>query len=517
MLVAVTIFTTVLAGVTLLFNSAVRVSKQGYQNQEAYSMARGVARRIEADLTGAYAALEHGLGDTFYGSPIGFTFIGKIKTGEGANDYDLARVSYVIYLGPNTPGEQKMTKEYEDTSLSDDALSEELFGLDPLTGLQKGSIRGDGRRQTFSLIRFVEPNVEDLDTFDVNWDASAFAGESYSFNDLIGNAKDVLRPGYVAGNYSGTYIGRAILSGNCSPGDFNCAEAVEKSAKREFWLRILAGDPSVNIDYMRDVQRVVPDDYVIAEDLLHIARQGFYEANDTSSVVYKVSTFEGSNQNAKNSGAFEVIDDSNFSGLPFISANHIAPIINANHVIPIIDINDLYQGYQGQSEYPKYPSNNYFFAYRTMGVGDRIIRDEIDNDYGGRVVAKGLLGGSINSWQNDDPDDDESPPALDFTLYEQEVRGIDFAYWNDFRNLISNRVTGDFDGTPTEGRLPESIICELTVYLPSVYPGAPDFQRTFVQRIDTPVGYKRSFPTSRQDAVRNLDQQTAELYEENRN
>jgi hypothetical protein len=470
LLVALTIFTTVLAGVTLMFNNAVRVSKQGYQNQEAYSMARGVANRIEADLTSAYTALEHGLGDTFYGSPIGFTFIGKIKTGEGVDDFDLARISYVIYTGPNNFGKDPLTKYYEEATLTEQEFQDEF---------DQG--RGDGRRETYSLIRFVEPGVDTLDTFPVNWSSQA-TGEGLSFDAIIGSAKDVLFPpfGYdISLDYSIVGLSQRF-DGPCASGDFNCAEAVEKSARREYWLRLLSGDPNLSYKLWETPQMTgkEPEDYVIAEDLLHIARMENYVPNDRDTIIYVTDP---------------VVNNT--------STNPLAAFLSPNHIAPIIYSSNLYEAYQPDFQtQTKYSSTNYFFAYRATGTTDRI------DEFGQKIIARGLLGGAII---------DPTPVPDDHTLYEQEVRGVDFAYWNDFRNLISKRITGFSNGTPTEGRLPEAIISELTVFLPSAYQGAPDFQRTFVQQIDSPAGYRRTIPTSKQEARRNLDRQTLEILSDN--
>lgn len=492
LLVAITIFTTVLAGVTLMFNSAVRVSKQGYQNQEAYSMARGVANRIEADLTSAYAALEHGLADTFYGSPIGFTFIGKVKTGDGPDDYDLARISYVIYLGPNASDRDPPLNEKDMTKFDLEAtLTETEYNNEFNTG------QGDGRRHTYSLIRYVEPDVDNLDTFDVRWDLIE-TSEGYNLRDYIGSAKEktIFAPNGYNTAFDTSLVGQYLARGICSAGDFNCAEAIEKAAKRQFWLRMLAGgDSLIRYDYLRE-NGMNPEDYVIAEDILHIARRENYTPNDRETILYVTDHVP-----------YNYFNDSRVS---FIADNHIAPIIYSDGQY------QAYVNYARNNGLPRpYSSTNYFFAYRATGTRDRIYEAELDNKYGGRAVAKGLLGGTISAWQSDDPYDNELPPLNDYTLYEQEVQGYDFAYWNDSRNLISNRITGFSNGTPTEGRLPEAIISELTIFLPTVYPGAPDFQRTFLQQIDAPAGHIRALPTSRQEAVRSLDQQTVEIWNEN--
>jgi len=539
MLVAVAIFTIVLGGVVLLFNNAVRVTKQGYQNQEAYSMVRGVANRIETDITAAHAALEHGLGDTFYGSPIGFTFIGKIKTGEGLEDYDLARITYVIYMRSHA----SLTKIYEEANISEDELQFEE-GYDPPDNLHLGivnPVRGNGSRVTFSLLRFVEPNVDNLDTFqDVDWSSSAFSTNpesGSSFDDVIGFANDVRLPNYWNSVTPGENLVASAQGwgGPCSQGDFLCAEAVEKAARREYWLRLLAGDPALGYDWWGRSGRD-PADYAIAEDILHISRHDPYTPNDRDTIGYIVNVPDGRVEADPDNNPYPSRPDENHE---FLDPNHIALIartadqyeayeryrdyFNDNYLVAKLDLYD--QSIEDDDLEEPYSPRNYFFTYRAMGVTDRL------NDTNEKIVAEGLLGGTISYL-----DSNGNPPVneVDRTLYEQEVRGVDFAYWNDYRNLMADRIKTwyaylpeeDKDpnierdvifaaGSPTDGRLPEAIIGEFTIYMPSVYQGAPDFQRTFIQKIDMPVGHKRPLPTSEQDAIRHLDERIQEQIYDN--
>ena len=495
LLVAVAIFTTVLAGVVLLFNNAVRVSKQGYQNQEAYGMVRGVAKRIEADLTGAHAALDMGLGDTFYGSPYGFTFISKVRTGDGPDDYDLARISYVIYVGPNgrsrnvdldrgldtQTDERDLTKYYgEGLRHGEPVLTQTDLDQEIADG------RGDGSRTTYSLLRYVELNVDNLDTFDVDWTAAADlqfqeGGGDGSFNGIIGNAKDVLIPaidqpsGFGAGYDS--IVGRAFRLSDpplCSTGDFECGEAVEKAARRDYWLRLLAGDFRIDYDFWA-VENLDPEDYVIAEDLLFVNRLPGYTPNGVDGVQYITHPDDVDGLNLLPTAQLNLVSES----MPMVQERHIAPILFASN---------QYTAYDPYVDGTPFSPTNYFFKYRAMGTATRVDENNVP------IEARSSIGGGI----------------FGTTVYEQERRGFDFGYWNDSRNIRTHRLFGFSNGSPTEGRLPEAIILDFTVFLPSVYPGAPDFERTFTQQIDAPVGYRRALPTTQQETVRNLDRLTTE-------
>ncbi|MFP6584876.1 MAG: prepilin-type N-terminal cleavage/methylation domain-containing protein, partial [Candidatus Hydrogenedentota bacterium] len=94
LLVSLAIFTTIMAGVTIMFNSVVRVTKQGYLNQKAFETVRGALSIIEEDLTRSFGSRATGHKHTFYGTPFGFTFIGLVPS-EDSDDFNLARITYV--------------------------------------------------------------------------------------------------------------------------------------------------------------------------------------------------------------------------------------------------------------------------------------------------------------------------------------------------------------------------------------------------------------------------------------
>ena len=78
LLVAMTIFITVMSSVMFLFSAAIRISKQGFQSQDAFEIARGAMDILERDLSRSFTSRDHGDVFNFYGTPIGFTFIGMI-------------------------------------------------------------------------------------------------------------------------------------------------------------------------------------------------------------------------------------------------------------------------------------------------------------------------------------------------------------------------------------------------------------------------------------------------------
>jgi hypothetical protein len=91
-----------------------------------------------------------------------------------------------------------------------------------------------------------------------------------------------------------------------------------------------------------------------------------------------------------------------------------------------------------------------------------------------------------------------------------KVGPIAFQFWNDWRNLLEDGLDNDDDGTideedeqyaensgsPLDTRLPVAVTADFTLFFRSPYPGAPDFNERFVQRIDLPTAYRRTIKQS---------------------
>ena len=399
LLVAIAIFITLLGGVGALFVGAVRTTRQGFQNQEAYETARAALSIIESDLTRAFASRDHGQYYSFYGTPIGFTFVGLAAPRDNRPTGNLARVTYVVYRDfvSNRFGEGKASIDSE---------------------------TGNADRFTFRLLRFVEPGVGSLDDFPIDWlqpITNDFAGTTYSMANLL----DVACDGCLSANGP---IGPASFV-NLNRG----AEQLVNTAKREIWIRMLGGgdgqvpnawDPTNGV---LDLSRGAPGypepfDFAVGEDILLVQNEtGDADAITSGTVWPNISNFDSA----------------------FINAGPTVDAQSGNVVADSVA--------------------TYFFAYasieqRLSGDGsDQANYDTYTNDRIGEFVT--------------------------------EYR----AYWNDLRNLfdLSNTLVEDAPGSPFRPRLPQQVTCQFTLFLESPYPGAPDFQRSFDQRIDLPTGYKR--------------------------
>lgn len=506
LLVSMAIFVTIMAGVAIMFNAAVRVTKQGYQNQIAYETMRGTIDTIERDLTNSFVARDTGHKHTFYGSPIGFTFIGIIST-DGDSHYNLGRITYVIY-GGNNP---ELTKTFE---AAEDEDTTQAFEDDPINFTLD--------RTTYSLLRFVEPGVEDLESFPINWTSGVQAFETG--NTLQTEISGALTQAYDNGLCRGDTDDDFLVSNPAlinSPELFNypCLEEVVKAKKRELWLRMLAGDPNlpnfwtnlqVRAGDIADDAFLDPAEYVLAENILHIERNTTL-AFDESDFVESEKRFNPDNRNTYSSvNARFVRPFDAFSVNPFIDPDGldlaIIEPLDADHLS--YNLTEAYriQDYLfTQNDQNKFTHQNYFFAYREFREQNRL-------DENGFFVQE-INSQGVSSYFEDGTE-----------LWESEIEARRFAYWNDTRNLEHNKALSasniminsglNNDQLPAEDiistqpdiidpTLPESILIELAFFYPSPYPGAPDFQKVFTHTINLPTAYKRKQETLWTKRLRN--------------
>ena len=245
LLVSIAIFISVMAGVTLLLIGSTRVSQQGFQNQQAFEIARGAMGLMQRDLSRAFTSRNHGDFYNFYGTPIGFTFVG-VTSPRDSGGANVARITYVIHRRPKA------------------AVLRDVDG---------------NQRFIYDLIRYVEPGAEDLDSFDVEWDllfvTDVDGFQLQNLQSLIGNP-DTGQPLLSA-------VADAILDGICDADDAPCLEQVAAAKRRELWIQMLSGmEPdSATLTFLPDLWAVLDNgaaldslDYVLAENILSSVEPG---------------------------------------------------------------------------------------------------------------------------------------------------------------------------------------------------------------------------------------------------
>ena len=489
LLVAMTIFITIMASVTLMFNAVVRTTKIGYQNQRAYEVVRGVFDTIEADVTRAYTSRETGLKDTFYGTPYGFTFIGMIDA-DGNGNYNLARISYVIYsdsinVSPVTMGgEQGLRIKY--TTVTDD----DDFAAD-------GTRLPDTQDVvTYSLLRYIEPGVDNLDSFPIAWGTTALNDAAVAVN--INLQADYIDP-LVNIDPLNPPLGTAVVLG-VSDGSLGSSEAIERSIKCDLWLRMLGGDarlphfwtsPSNGRSQIQTGNLanndIFPGDYVLAENILHINR-----LTDQEIEIEGITDYPYNPRDYDTYQRFDV-DVVRADGVDFPLVHDIgddmAYIYLHERVTPPVPLPGDYIDFLNFQLYK--PSailvQDYYFTYREGGETNKL-------DSGNQTIQKVKLDGTF-------ADDVDLIPILETVLTAR-----DFAFWNDYRNL--EHSVGIFDNdTPDviDPMLPESIQIQFVLFYPSPYAGAPDFEKTFTHQINLPTAFRRKIESLDTKLLRDVD------------
>jgi len=449
LLVAIAIFVTVMASVALVFNGAIRTSKQGFQNQEAYELARGAMKVIERDLSRAFTNRNRGDVFNFYGTPIGFTYVGLVSADESSAP-NMARVTYVIYHD-------------EFNALAGAVAQYETKDSVPMP--------------TYYLLRFVEPGADTLDSFPIPWT------EFIDQDGLNVRLQDV--------------IDQRVAASGCP--DAACESLIAQSTQREIWIKMLSGghpadlnDPSssavpnawTELDYFLDRN---PIDYVIAENVR-------FPSLDDSPVC--AANRPALYQQLEDAGITIDFDDIEFDSgtdacVRFVSANLDAPVIYDSATLQF-----------SRAVFSTIEGARPFFTYWDIGVRPQLT----------------------------DPDDALFSDPDNVITANDKIAPIAFQFWNDWRNLLEDGVDNDNDnalllnngvddngdgviddpydgvdepdeallrfearpGSPLDTRLPIAVTVDLTLFFRTPYPGAPDFNERFTQRIDLPTAYRRA-------------------------
>lgn len=272
LLVAMAVLIVLMGGLALLYVNSLKAVRQTMQQVDAFERARGALATLTTDLTTGYGARANAQVYSFYGTPIGMTFVTLVKNSPDAADANIARVTYVLYnmyYDAERNGTFPQGEEAPEYRVFEDALE----ANDP-AGVSEW-LDGWANAYTYVLIRYVEPNVGDIDAFPVEWNQIPFPGNEQQTLDDVVEAE-------VA----------AALSANLIPSTGSPeAEDVRKMKRRELWIRMLAGgdhdvpngwrlpyslirlgpDPGVepvHVDPMR------PYRYVVTENILSFVHGG---------------------------------------------------------------------------------------------------------------------------------------------------------------------------------------------------------------------------------------------------
>jgi len=228
LLVAMAVLLVLMGGLAMLYVGSLRAVQQTMQQVDAFERARGALATMTTDLTTGFSARANAQLHNFYGTPIGMTFVTLVKNSDNPNDVNIARVTYVLYnmyrdvdAGLFPEGEEAPEYRGFENALETAVVPANTFLADGYT---------DGF--TYLLIRYVEPNVGDLDAFPVEWDSIPFGVLPETTQTLGSVIEDE--------------VDAAVLAGSLPSDAAPEADELRKMKRREFWIRMLAGgDPDV--------------------------------------------------------------------------------------------------------------------------------------------------------------------------------------------------------------------------------------------------------------------------------
>jgi hypothetical protein len=247
LLVALAIFGILMSAVVIIFVGSLRTTQTGYQQMDAFERARTALSVIDDDLVRGYASHQSGDVHSFYGTPIGMTFVGVVQMTSNSNDINLARITYVVYNQPTAEG----FPEAREVCILD---SNGNTVANPCTTVLRDAY-------PYPLLRFVEPGFSDLESFPIVWE-STYNGVTPGtvLQTLCDQAADSAQlPRF---NWMDPTLGLV-------------EQDIVRAKKCEIWIRILAGgDRLLPVDFWTNVLPGGVDyhDYIVTENILSIVK-----------------------------------------------------------------------------------------------------------------------------------------------------------------------------------------------------------------------------------------------------
>jgi len=506
LLVATAIFVILMSALVTLFSSAIAAVRQGYASIDAYDTGRMAMTTFSRDLSGAFTAREHGDTYNFYGRPDGFMFVGALANGQ------IGRVTYVMHPSVGTPTvrmkvterwgvvEANLRRQVERiarqrgfngptvTSYSDGVVDvvDDYYFYSDFSGTRRYNadewVEFDVELDLESLVRYEETGASDLDTFDmyVKLDAGGVPIQlDWPYVDPSDPLRDAVTPPATDGNAQQSFLLGAI---DPTPFDLNydmrdmlqiinssggvahpvtgdqlylralgrdTFDQMLKARKREFWLRMLSGEPM-------NLPTLTPD-----------ATYG------------SVGYWHDERLNAPNIRRMRVLNE-------YLIADGIVARTRL---------------YQPDSEVPVFVD----LAPGGMDPND-IFPDVFDAEvmfsYGDGGSAPVNYFNDIENLRNpDDPHSAGGGPVNVPTLLAQGAAGfsdVDLVEADKALadTLLGNRSNRKNLGSPLAPRIPSVVTTDFWVTRTRTRPGAPDILKRFSQTVQIPTAQGRSVSTT---------------------
>lgn len=295
LLIAMALGVIVVGAVGMLFISSVTVMGAGNTLHQVSENVRGAFNMVERDLMAAYTSVERGDTKSFFGTPIGFTFIARVGGRESYSPVPrLARVTYVVMRLGSTPA-----GVYDPTDPDFKFDTIEYYDEDTDSNVTE---------KVFSLIRYVEYDLDRLDSFANFEDAFSWPQP----NDPALPPEDPMFQ--VSQEFAQIYDLDSPPPG-LTPHGPSAVEELISAKKLEVWIRMLAEDPTVPSFWLMTGQD--PNDFVVAQNIVSLSERNVAPPSDPPVIV----RFEGVYSRLQQ----DVLLEPNLPYLPFLPPAAIPP------------------------------------------------------------------------------------------------------------------------------------------------------------------------------------------------
>jgi prepilin-type N-terminal cleavage/methylation domain-containing protein len=419
LIVSVAIFTIIMSGIAAVFVASLNAVNTGYQIAEANEESRIAFNLIERDLSTAFTSRDYGDYYQFYGTPVGFSLVGLVRSYETYSaSPNIARVTYVLH---QTEGMNLVTNAEDE----------------------------DEAQLTYALLRYYEPNEQDLDSFPVDW-------EFYRTGDWAGGVIDQELEAV-----------EGLVNDGWPP---SVVEQMIKAKKRQLWIRILSGSEYVET------------------------------APETGLPQFWADTDE--------QGLKADPDDDRPNPWDYMLAQNIAagrpPGLGGEDPDP--DDGDYDYPDEDNDKAYDYGTDqaNVFFEYGLTDSARMVLTPFWNADYnipGNRQFVEGAAGPGVALDLTDPlfayPSDPTSPEWSDPSRIPPPSAAEPDPIWRALPDgaegdpLLRSPLVAHL-GTPINPRLPEVARLNIRLLYERPYPGAPDAERLISTVIDVPTGYMQT-------------------------
>ena len=434
-LVAVAVFSIVMGAIAGVYIAGVRTVRRGEQVIASNEESRLVFNTLERDLTTAFTSRAYGDYYQFYGTPVGMTFVGLTRSYESRSTTpNLARITYALMKDEGLG--------YFDTTVYDEDTDSFVEGI----------------AFTCPLLRYVEPNAEDLDAFPIDWEKT-----EYGFTSSGGALKVI----------------EDLDWENGGQWDSNVVEELLRAKKRQLWIRMIGQS------------RGEPDGFPSAWNVL---RQ---DQTDPTSPLLEPLDYVVSND---------------FVVAEWGEDEYAAVLGKSQAEVDALSREDLIQELQEAlrqqmrlAENDKDYEGPVFFRYGLTAASSTTWQSFWNADYNlpfssafNAVDTDQNPRMPLFAWPSDDAYDDiweEMRDTAGLTLPMVPAQVIKNEL-NRMQDLVADASRPlwliDEIGTPFKPRLPEVVQVTARIKYERPYPGAPDHERKLAFLINVPCGVMRS-------------------------